>query len=114
MLNFLIKPVLAYDFNAESGLGNAAQKFGYDTAQPATPDSMIASGILYFLSFLGIIFLVLTIYAGITWMTSAGNEAKIKKARDILINSIIGLVIVGLAYAISIFVITWFAPTFLK
>lgn len=56
------------------------------------------------LSFVGVIFLILMIYAGISWMTAVGNEQQITKARDLLINSIIGLIIVFAAYAITAFV----------
>lgn len=56
------------------------------------------------LSFVGVIFLVLMIYAGISWMTAAGNEQQVSKAKDLLINSIIGLVIIFAAYAITVFV----------
>lgn len=56
------------------------------------------------LSFVGVIFLILTIYAGITWMTAEGNEQKVSEAKDLLINSIIGLIIIFAAYAITAFV----------
>lgn len=53
------------------------------------------------LGFLGVIFLVLTISAGFKWMASNGNEDDIKKAKASLKNSIIGLLIVVAAYAIT-------------
>lgn len=63
--------------------------------------SIISVLIQVVLGFLGIIFLVLTIMAGFKWMTSNGNEDTIKKAKGSLVNSIIGLVIVIAAYAIT-------------
>lgn len=65
----------------------------------------IGSLISVLLGFLGVIFLVLIIYAGLLWMTAAGNEDNVKKAKSILLNSVIGLVILLSAYAISSFVI---------
>lgn len=56
------------------------------------------------LYFLGFIFLILIIYAGLMWMLSAGNEEKITKAKGILVSSIIGLVIILLSYSIVIFI----------
>lgn len=56
------------------------------------------------LSFVGVLFLILIIYAGITWMTAQGNEQKVTKAKDLLINAIVGLIIVFAAYAITAFV----------
>ena len=53
----------------------------------------------------GTIMVILFIYSGFLWMTAAGNEEKITKAKRILSNAIIGIVIVIMAYAISYFVI---------
>lgn len=65
----------------------------------------IGSLISTLLAFLGVIFLILIIYAGLLWMTAAGNEDKVKKAQSILLSSVIGLIILLSAYAISYFVI---------
>ena len=56
------------------------------------------------LSFVGIIFLILMVFAGITWMTAQGNSQQVDKAKDLLVNSIIGIVIVFAAYAITAYV----------
>ncbi|MFA5163677.1 MAG: pilin [Patescibacteria group bacterium] len=56
------------------------------------------------LSFIGVVFLVLMIYAGILWMTAAGNDQQVNKAKNLLINAIIGLIIVFAAYAITAYV----------
>ncbi len=53
---------------------------------------------------LGIIFTVLIIYGGFTWMMAAGNEEKVAKAKKILSNSTIGLLIIIIAYALSEFI----------
>jgi len=63
--------------------------------------SIISTLIQTALGFLGVVFLVLTILAGFKWMMSEGNEDEIKKAKGSLKNSIIGLVIVLAAYAIT-------------
>jgi len=55
------------------------------------------------LSFIGVLFLILMIYAGITWMTSEGNEQKITQAKGLIINAIIGIIIVFAAYALTTF-----------
>jgi preprotein translocase subunit SecG len=52
------------------------------------------------LGLLGVLFVILTIYAGLLWMTSAGDEEKIKKSTGILKASIIGLLIVVASYAV--------------
>ena len=70
----------------------------------SNPEDKITSIIGTILSFVGVAFLILMIYGGILWMTSQGNDTQIKKAKGILINGIIGLVIVVLAYAITAYV----------
>lgn len=57
------------------------------------------------LGIVGTIMVVLFIFSGFIWMTAAGNEEKITKAKKILSNAIVGIVIVIMAYAISYFVI---------
>lgn len=59
------------------------------------------------LGILGVIFLVLTIYAGLLWMTAGGNTDSVKKAKAILLNSVIGLIIVLSSYAITATVIRY-------
>ncbi len=56
------------------------------------------------LSFVGVIFLLLIIYAGFTWMLARGNEADVKKAKDLMYDAVIGLIIILAAYAITAFV----------
>lgn len=70
------------------------------------PVAVVISDIIkVFLSFLGVIFIVLIIYAGFMWMTAAGAEDKITKAKTTLAAAIIGLAIILAAYAITYFAI---------
>ena len=57
------------------------------------------------LSFIGVVFLILIIYGGITWMTAGGNDKQVEKAKNIISRAAIGLTVVILAYAITSFVI---------
>lgn len=59
------------------------------------------------LGFVGTIFIILIIVAGVQWMTSGGNEEKIKQAKRHLVNATIGLTIVFMAYAIAYSVTKW-------
>ena len=56
------------------------------------------------LSLIGVVFLILMIYSGFIWMNSRGNDQEIQKALTIIRNSIIGLLIVVAAYAITNFI----------
>ncbi len=57
-----------------------------------------------FLGLLGTVFVVLTIYAGFLWMTASGNEEQITKAKKMITNAVIGIIIVVLAYVVTDFV----------
>ncbi|HSD12701.1 MAG TPA: pilin [Patescibacteria group bacterium] len=58
------------------------------------------------LGLLGVILVVLIIYAGFLWMTAQGNEEKVKKAKAMITNAVIGMIIIFAAYAITNFVIS--------
>lgn len=66
---------------------------------------IIGSIINVVLGFLGIVFLVLLLYAGFLWMTAGGDEGKVKQARGMISQAVIGLVIIVAAFAISNFVL---------
>lgn len=72
-------------------------------AEAEDPAFLVGNIIKYALGFVGTIFLVLIIYGGFLWMTAAGNDQQVEKARKILTQATIGLLIVVLAYALS----TW-------
>ncbi len=61
------------------------------------------------LGFIGVVFLVLMLYAGYLWMTAAGDPEKVKKAQHTIRNSLIGLVIIVSAWAIVSFILNLFA-----
>lgn len=58
-----------------------------------------------FLGFLGVVFLVLMLYAGFTWMTAGGDSAKIETAKKTIRNAVIGLLIITSAWAITAFIL---------
>lgn len=65
----------------------------------------IASIIRVVLSLLGIVALVIVIAGGFKWMTASGSDDKVKEAKKMIFQGIIGLAIVLSAFAISKFVI---------
>ncbi len=69
------------------------------------PRLIVADIVKTLLSILGTIFLVLVVYAGFLWMTAAGDEKKVEKAQSIIKMAIIGLAVVLLSYAITLFVV---------
>jgi len=67
---------------------------------------IVATVVEAFLGLLGVIFLVLIIYAGFEWMTAQGDEKKVDTAKDTLTRAVIGLIIIIAAYSITYFVFT--------
>lgn len=53
------------------------------------------------ISFSGVIFIILIIYAGTTWMTAHGNEEKIEQAKKTIKGAMIGIVLTLAAYIIA-------------
>jgi hypothetical protein len=87
-------------------LGKAGQAAGYDpNTSETTFSSTLGLVVRMLLSFSGVIFMSLTVYAGFLWMTARGEEAKVEKAQSILRASIIGLIITVGAYSITNFVV---------
>ncbi len=72
----------------------------------STPQILIGRVINSVLGLVGSIALVMFVYGGLTWMTSSGNDEKVKKGRDIIVWSAIGLVVIFMAYALTRFVLT--------
>lgn len=98
------KMVLAQAFqDAQDLVGQVGQDAGIDS-QTELPE-LIGQIINIILGFLGIVLLLLILYAGFLWMTAGGDEGKVKTARQIIANSIIGLIIIVAAFAISNFVL---------
>jgi len=97
------------DYNAKTILNDTAGT-NYDPGGKITNTNIednfyliIGKIIEIALSIVGIVLLVLIIYAGYLWFGPQGNEDQITKAKQYLINSVIGLAIVLSAYTI-----TWF------
>ena len=102
----------SYNFASSSGLNLSANKAGYKTNEMDIR-TYVSKIISLVLSIIGIIFLIFIIYAGINWMTAAGNDEKVKRSKEVLFESIIGLAIVIGAYAISHFILE-IGQSFLK
>ncbi len=93
------------DLPPDYGLTETANLAGLPTSQPS-PAAVTANIINVVLSVTGVAAVVLVIYAGAMWMTSAGNEEKISKAKKLLAGAVIGLAIIFTAYAISYFIVS--------
>ncbi|NQV90812.1 hypothetical protein HQ487_05425 [Candidatus Uhrbacteria bacterium] len=101
---FLPAAAFAQLSQAQTDLTSVGSAIGTDATSNDLPE-LIGNIIGVLLSVLGIIFVVLVVYAGFLYLTSAGEPDKVKKAKTMLTQAVIGLVIIVAAYAIAAFVI---------
>ena len=66
---------------------------------------LIISIINVALTFLGLIFIILILYGGFTYMTASGDSKRTEKAIGILRDSVIGVAIIFISYGIVNYVI---------
>lgn len=102
-------------FGLEQAIKNS-EEIGKLEVIKQMPLGIVANILGLALSFLGIIFFLIIIAAGVIWMTAMGTSEKSEKAKDMLEAAVIGLIIVLGAYAITKFVFKSFgaekAPEF--
>lgn len=84
----------------ERQLQAAGRAAGY--AQASDPRIIVAIRIRQMLGLVGIVMVIINIYAGFKWMTAGGNEEAIEHSKKLIRNAVIGLIIVLTAYAITI------------
>ena len=94
--------VLAVDLAGPlTGVGQGAG-FGSTAPNLAQIIGLIVKSLL---SLLGIVFIGYIVYAGSLWITARGSEDQLSKAKAIIRGSIIGIIIILSAYAITDFVV---------
>lgn len=110
---YCVNKVLAEDESILGQLKKTSGKAGYgqDEINQNEIATRIGRGLSVFLGFLGVIFIILIIYGGWIWMTARGNEEKIKKARELITEAIIGIVVIMAAYALTRFIVGRFGGT---
>lgn len=110
MLGFVSIPMYVFGQNlgqAGDNLQNLQKGIGGNV--PSDISVVVGNIIKTVLSLVGIIFLVLTVYAGYLWMTARGEDEQITKAKEILKSTIAGLFIVVSSYAITVFITSRFS-----
>ena len=92
----------------QSGINSSGIRslFGFGPLNSATTlDRLIAEVIRLVLSFVGLIAILFIIIGGYRYITSNGNDEVAEAGKKTLINAVIGLVIIALAYVIVTVVI---------
>ena len=105
LLSWVPASVLAQGITVDdTGLSTTADSAGYGEAEDL--EDVVGNIIQVIIGFMGFIFFAYTLYAGILWMTASGSPDKIKQAKGMITNGIIGLIIVSAAYSIAYFVVS--------
>lgn len=89
------------------GLAVFGAYLGLPTGDPTV---IIARIIRALVGFLGILFLLLILLSGLTWMLSGADDEKRGQAKKTLINAIIGLIIIFSSYSIVQYVVGALLP----
>lgn len=101
----LMAILLVADFILAAG-PDLGMEYGEATGLGETDPREIAANIIRIaLAFLGVIAVILIMYGGFVWMTAAGNQERIERAKKILVSAIIGLIIILSAFAIATFLL---------
>lgn len=104
LFGILVAPAIV---NAEdefqlNNLGSFAASTNLATADiRATAARIINSA----MALLGVVAVVIILIGGFKWMTAMGNDEAVKKAKTLIIQGVIGLVIIVCAYALAQFIL---------
>ncbi|NQV00464.1 MAG: hypothetical protein HQ538_07025 [Parcubacteria group bacterium] len=105
----ILSLLFLFDMNfilASSGSGG----YGLELVPSELPRDDIAEIIIrivrYVVGLVGIILFVMLVYGGVMYMTSAGNEEQIGKAKKVLTYAIIGIIIVAFSFLITEFIVS--------
>ncbi len=107
----LSRPILAGDA-AQTATNNAAEQVLGNLGAAGRPSgltgdslvdvvSLVVRGVL---GLVAIIFFIMILIAGFSWMTAGGNEQTVSNAKKNMANAIIGLAVILFSYAITYFV----------
>ena len=100
----LVAPHLTLAAKDQYGIEATAGSAGINQGNTTVPQ-IVGTVIKGALGLVGVVFLILMIYAGYLWMIARGNTEKVERSLDTIKAAVIGIIIVALAYAITDYVI---------
>jgi len=102
-------PALAASAKDEicSGVGAASGASGCSTPKGSpTVNSVINTVINIISAFVGVVAVIMIVFAGFRYVTSGGDSSKISSAKNTLIYAVVGIVVAALAQVIVRYVVT--------
>ena len=82
------------------GPGDQPVEIASATGGEGSLRQLILRMVNYFLTFLGIIAVIMVIYGGVTYVTAAGKDEQLQNAKKIIMYALIGIIIVLLSFAL--------------
>ena len=90
--------------HAQTATPVSIESVGTQLGLPETDfKQVVIQAIKLVLGLMTLVAIVLVIYGGFVWLTSAGDEGKIESAKGIISAALIGLVVILLSWALVIF-----------
>lgn len=106
-LMLLLGPMFSNPVLAQPDIGiGYAENLDLMNAADDDPRDMAVTIIKYLITFLGLIAVGVILYGGFVWMTAAGNDDRLAKAKKIIVAGTIGLIIILAAFAIVNFIVS--------
>ncbi len=96
LLLLVSTPALA---ESEDPFGTTAAA-GIDGTVKSSAHSAVTAFLNYFLGFLGLLVVIMFIYAGVLFVTAQGDEKQLEKSKQIMLYATVGVLIIMLSYVI--------------
>ncbi len=112
LILLLISPMIIWGQATNDELEKLRKEAGYK----AGTDLVVVIGMIIniILGLLGVIAVIFIVLGGFKWMTAGGSDEKIKDAKKMIGQGIVGLVIILAAYAIAKFVMDKLRTPFME
>ena len=104
LVSAVTQPAMANGFGNEINKG-LEQVGGKQTASANDVIKTIINALLFFI---GVVAVIMIIWAGVQYTTSAGDSNKVATAKNTIVYAVIGLIVAIFAYAIVNFVVSTF------
>ncbi|XOU93918.1 MAG: Mbov_0395 family pilin-like conjugal transfer protein [Candidatus Kerfeldbacteria bacterium] len=103
-LLLVLSPIFLYAATFEFDPDNRIKNGLEGEITTVNPEDITTNTMSWILGLLGLISVIIVLYGGFSWMTAAGNEEKLSKAKKLLTYSIIGLIVILFAWVMVSFV----------
>jgi hypothetical protein len=82
------------------GTGDNVSSVSEETGGEGSLRALVLRMVNYFLTFLGVIAVIMIIYGGVTYVTAAGKDEAVGNAKKIIMYALVGIIIVLLSFAL--------------